>query len=106
MEDIKKFLILKQRQIREEITNLRNSDPVLSDGMIEVMDEGAISWQSDAHENIQAVIGGLLSMYESIQKSLHKIKDGTFGICEKCHGKINQDRLEAYPTAKFCISCT
>ena len=30
---------------------------------------------------------------------------GSFGICEKCQGKISQKRLRALPYARFCITC-
>ena len=32
-------------------------------------------------------------------------KQGLFGICEKCHKKIDKKRLCALPYARLCIAC-
>lgn len=40
---------------------------------------------------------------EEINKSLHAIEEGTYGICSKCGGDIPFERLEALPTADRCI---
>lgn len=41
----------------------------------------------------------------AISKAQDKIEKGTYGICEKCGGKIDFRRLEAFPRARFCIEC-
>ncbi|MGG3448583.1 TraR/DksA C4-type zinc finger protein [Domibacillus aminovorans] len=40
---------------------------------------------------------------QSIDKALEAMKDGTYGICETCKEEIPVDRLEALPTALYCI---
>ncbi|MBI4583765.1 MAG: TraR/DksA C4-type zinc finger protein [Planctomycetes bacterium] len=40
-----------------------------------------------------------------IDHALMKIEDGTYGLCEECHGEIPFDRLEALPFATLCIAC-
>ncbi len=40
-----------------------------------------------------------------IEHALLKIEDGTYGLCEECHGEIPFDRLEALPFATLCVSC-
>jgi DnaK suppressor protein len=39
------------------------------------------------------------------KKALKKIEEGKYGICEKCEGPINPDRLEAFPSATACMKC-
>ena len=39
-------------------------------------------------------------------RALDQIKKGTYGICTKCKGKIEDTRLEAFPQAKLCITCS
>jgi DnaK suppressor protein len=41
---------------------------------------------------------------EEIERALAKIEDGTYGSCEKCGEPIPPARLEAVPTARFCIA--
>lgn len=40
---------------------------------------------------------------EDINKALHAISDGTYGICKECGRDIAFERLEALPTADTCI---
>lgn len=40
---------------------------------------------------------------EDITHSLQKIKAGTYGACEACGKEIPYERLEAMPTARYCI---
>jgi RNA polymerase-binding protein DksA len=39
-----------------------------------------------------------------IETALKKFDAGTFGICEKCGRQIELARLEAMPTARFCMN--
>ena len=54
----------------------------------------------------------ILSQKEKLENSLKdteaallKIKEGKYGICEKCGKKIKKERLEALPTARYCLYC-
>jgi RNA polymerase-binding protein DksA len=40
-----------------------------------------------------------------IDNALTRIKDGSYGICEKCGEKIPRARLEALPYVTTCVSC-
>lgn len=40
-----------------------------------------------------------------IQKSIQKMEDGTYGICEICDKEITEDRLTVRPETTLCISC-
>ncbi|MUK89760.1 yteA family sporulation protein [Ornithinibacillus sp. L9] len=40
---------------------------------------------------------------EEINKALHAIEEGTYGICSKCGADIPVERLEAVPTADRCV---
>lgn len=41
----------------------------------------------------------------SIEKALHRIRDGGYGDCEHCEKKIPMARLTALPYATMCIEC-
>lgn len=45
-----------------------------------------------------------LSLYNA-NKALKKIEEGNYGLCEKCSGPINPERLEAFPSATACMKC-
>jgi RNA polymerase-binding transcription factor DksA len=39
-----------------------------------------------------------------VERALQRIDDGRYGKCEACGGKIGDDRLEAMPATRFCIT--
>ncbi len=47
----------------------------------------------------------LENLLSNINKSLAKIKKGTYGICEKCGQEIDKSRLEVFPAANLCLNC-
>lgn len=42
---------------------------------------------------------------DNIKKSLEKIKDNTFGLCENCEELIGFKRMKIIPGVKLCIVC-
>ena len=40
-----------------------------------------------------------------IETTLEKIKKGTFGVCEHCHGDISNDVLDVIPSSRLCKNC-
>jgi len=40
-----------------------------------------------------------------VNQALHRIENGNYGICSDCGKEIPEERLEAMPTARFCIDC-
>jgi RNA polymerase-binding transcription factor DksA len=39
-----------------------------------------------------------------VERALRRLDDGTYGTCEACAGHIGDERLEAHPAARFCIT--
>lgn len=50
----------------------------------------------------RATLAELETRYQNIKRALHKIEEGTFGICEVSGETIEPDRLEANPAARTC----
>jgi DnaK suppressor protein len=46
-----------------------------------------------------------LILLKKIDKTLAKIEEGEFGVCERCGEDITLKRLEARPVAQLCIRC-
>ncbi|SRR5581483_1225488 len=70
-----------------------------------VADEGDLSQQS--HEEWIFLNRNTLDMklLREVQDALHRIDQGTYGICPECEEPISAKRLAAVPWAKFCVSC-
>ena len=70
-------------------------------------DEGfADSGQVTAERGeVDAIAGNLSENLAEIEAALAKLEDGTYGKCEDCGEAIAPARLEAMPSARFCITC-
>lgn len=44
-------------------------------------------------------------LLKKIEKTLEKINNGIYGICEACGAEIPIERLEARPVTDLCIEC-
>ena len=40
-----------------------------------------------------------------VQDSLNRLQSGEFGMCASCNEEISYKRLEAVPTAIYCLEC-
>ncbi|MCD6133373.1 MAG: TraR/DksA C4-type zinc finger protein [Deltaproteobacteria bacterium] len=40
-----------------------------------------------------------------VNDALYRIKNNTYGICERCGAEISRERLLLKPTARFCAKC-
>ncbi|MCF6284871.1 MAG: TraR/DksA C4-type zinc finger protein [Candidatus Hydrogenedentes bacterium] len=51
------------------------------------------------------IASGESNWLSEVTEALGRVQDGTFGKCEGCEADIPRKRLEAFPSAKFCIVC-
>jgi len=53
----------------------------------------------------QAMFSRLKRRTVSVRDALSRFHDGTYGICERCGGAIQPDRLAALPATRLCFRC-
>lgn len=41
----------------------------------------------------------------AVEHALHKMDEGTYGLCDSCGKPIPPDRLEVLPQASLCVEC-
>src|SRR6266567_2969160 len=59
-----------------------------------------------AEQDVAAVTVSLRSrMLREVEKSLKRIADGTYGVCEGCDQEISPNRLKAIPWTQYCLAC-
>lgn len=46
-----------------------------------------------------------LDAISQVEHALIKIDKGGYGVCESCHEKISEERLELLPHARYCTDC-
>jgi len=62
------------------------------------------SQESDLHVRL-ALKQTDSKLLRAIEEAIHRIEQGTFGICMECENEIAPARLEAVPWTRVCIDC-
>ena len=65
-------------------------------------DENLMADAVEDYEDNAAIMNTLETRYNNIRSSLDKIEHNTYGVCQICGKEIENDRLEANPSAKTC----
>ncbi len=93
----------RREQILKNITNVESELDQLQE--LELNDEG--DFAAVSNENIvENAIGSQQDVELSeIEEALHRIEEGTYGICDMCEEPIGMQRLKVKPHAKYCIEC-
>ncbi len=47
----------------------------------------------------------LEGMLKEVERAIARAEKGTYGICERCHNPISEERLKVMPSATLCIEC-
>ena len=61
--------------------------------------------RTEDYANQLAVASDLKKRLDEIDIALSKIKNGTYGNCQKCGGPIGEEVLSLSPEAPFCKKC-
>lgn len=93
----------------------RRLEALRSDGRTQESEAGGdntpLSEAADAaqvieeRENAMQVLDWLIDRSESLNLSLRRLDEGTYGICESCGDPIPPKRLLARPEATMCLDC-
>jgi DnaK suppressor protein len=114
MKDYKIKLEEEKKLLEEELSDLGKvskggdweatpeEEPTISR---EVQDEGDMSERAEYYEERSIKLNSLEKRLLAINKSLEKIENGGYGICEECGKEIEIDRLEANTAAPTCKIC-
>jgi DnaK suppressor protein len=106
-----KDLLLKEAKIlEEELASIGRKNPdqkgdweaVGTDLDEDNADEFDVADDLEQFENNKAELDQLEIQSNNVKAALQKIEDGKYGICEVGGEKIEEDRLEANPSAKTC----
>ncbi len=106
-EQIRSRLEDEQKRLLEEMNKMdTDSRPT------EVRREGSPfgKREEEATESLElekrlALEKQLREQLADIEHALHKIEEGTYGLCDICGKPIAANRLEALPQASLCIEC-
>ncbi len=106
-EDLEYFRGILQRQLDELVKGAGKTvvEMTGSDGKTMFPDPtDRASLESDRNFELR-IRDRERKLISKIQKTLEKIDNGTFGVCEVCSELIDFKRLEARPVTSHCIDC-
>jgi DnaK suppressor protein len=72
---------------------------------VEAKDYGDMATEAYGQEMSFAISDAGRRRLKEIEDALLRIRDGSYGDCEKCNKPIDEARLEAVPHARMCLSC-
>ncbi|PIR20102.1 MAG: RNA polymerase-binding protein DksA [Deltaproteobacteria bacterium CG11_big_fil_rev_8_21_14_0_20_47_16] len=105
-KDLKRFrdmLTERSEQILESLNATKDATRVVDPSDLpDEVDQAS----SEADQSMQLRLRDRENvLLKKILKTIQKIDDGDFGICEKCGDDIDIKRLEARPVTDLCIRC-
>jgi len=104
-KDIEHFKIILTNQLKELLINAADTVSVMTTPK-EIFSDPSDRATIETERNFMLLIRDrerLLAV--KISKTLLRIENGTFGICDKCEEEISFKRLEARPVTTQCIDC-
>jgi RNA polymerase-binding transcription factor DksA len=77
-----------------------------STGELSHLDQHQAEVASDTFEREKdfSILERIESELDDVERAMRRLEDGTYGTCEACGSSIGDDRLEAIPAARFCVT--
>ena len=100
--ELNKFKEVLETKQAELAKVLRNRDGITIEKSPDALDE-----VQNAAERELAIrnLDRESNLLRNVRAALHRIDEGTFGICLHCEEDISPKRLHAVPWAPYCIQC-
>ena len=111
LDELKGKLEAQKKSLQKELESFAAEDPNLKhnwDAKYPKREDSDKDEQADdaqEYDNALSLEHSLELKLKDVKNALEKIKDGAYGICEKCGKKITEERLLACPEAKTCLKC-
>jgi RNA polymerase-binding transcription factor DksA len=113
-KELKQFeekLKAEKVELEGELSEIAKTDPRSHGGWeptagamdIDSADENEMADKFEEIEENAGIADKLEKQLEEVDIALDKIKEGKYGICEKCGKPIEKERLEANPSARISI---
>jgi DnaK suppressor protein len=107
---IRKRLTEQRAQLQDQLTAIEES----ALGLTQSEMSGEVSYDEDyadagsftfEREKEFSIANNVSDLRDKIDRALHKIADGSYGVCESCGKPIEAPRLKALPHVTLCLKC-
>ncbi len=99
--EYRSLLEVEQSQLRAELTELGFDDG--RTGLDYDANFADTSQVTAERGEAEALAGQLKETLEEVANAIGRLDAGTYGTCESCGVAVSPARLEAMPSARFCI---
>lgn len=109
-QSLKEKLVQEKNKLEQELTQVGRKNPedpsdwdaTTPEKPADLAEEGDVAEQLEEFDNNSAEVGQLEIQLKDVMDALARIENGTYGICEVGGEQIEEDRLEANPSARTC----
>ena len=106
-ESLRQLLLAQKAQLIDKMNADRGGHKSLSDAAWSQLSatEQSHAQNMTERDTAFAIQEHDVAELESIEMALHRIAQGTYGLCEVCDTQIPLTRLLAFPPALRCLTC-
>lgn len=109
-QKFKEALLKEQSLLENELSGIGRKNPenpsdwdaTTPEKPADLAEDGDIAEQMEEFDNNSAEVNQLEKQLQDVKDALGKIENGTYGVCETGGEEIEEDRLEANPSARTC----
>ncbi len=105
----KELLVNEKDLLQKELASLGRKNPdrkgdweATEENSGDPAEEGEVAENLSDFDDNRNKLDQLEPRLTEVVAAIERIESGTFGICEACEAKIEEDRLEANPAATTC----
>lgn len=106
--DRKRYEVLSQ-MLRDRQTEIKNKLRLLREVLPAESTQVKDAEEQSMEDFVLGMDFALMEMesetLKKIDEALHRLEEGSYGVCEECGEKIGEARLKALPFASTCVQC-
>ncbi|HZD65667.1 MAG TPA: TraR/DksA C4-type zinc finger protein [Acidimicrobiales bacterium] len=109
LEDLGRMLAAERERAETRVADLRteleglDTNPEIEVSFDDEDSEGATTGLE--RDRVASLLAAARQHREELDEALTRLEAGAYGRCESCGQPIPRERLEALPTARFCVAC-
>ena len=101
----RKLLEKERSRLQEVREGIHREGSSADGGELSTVDQhpGDLGSETFEHEKNLSLLEQVNDELLQIEAALHRLEQGTYGVCQACGRKIAEERLEALPATRFCV---
>jgi DnaK suppressor protein len=104
-KDLQQFKNQLEKEKQEIEKELKKHRKMQRFGGTDILDPDQETDESEEYVNQLSIVQTYKSRLADISLALKKIKNGNYGICEKCKKEISVKLLKINPESRLCQGC-